>query len=173
MVRYPRLRIQGATYFFTVTLRDRSSDILVAHIGALRQAFRDVRRQHLYHIDAMVVLPDHIHALWTLPDGDADYSSRWRAIKARFSRALVRDGVSLVRNQRGEYDLWQRRFWEHLVRNETDFARHLDFIHYNPVKHGLVASPANWRFSSIHRYILLGIIPPDWGGADDDGDFGE
>jgi len=121
----------------------------------------------------MVVLPDHIHALWTLPDGDADYSSRWLAIKARFSRALVRDGVHLVRDHRGEYDLWQRRFWEHLFRDETDFARHVDYIHYNPVKHGLVASPREWRFSSIHRYVRLGIIPPDWGGADEDGDFGE
>ncbi len=139
MVRYRRARIPGAIYFFTVTLRDRRSDLLTRRAELLRQVFRGVRRERPFTIEAIVVLPDHLHTMWTLPPGDADYASRWRAIKARFSWSLARDGVPLIRNRRGEYDLWQRRFWEHLIRDEDDFARHADYIHCNPVKHGLVA----------------------------------
>ena len=119
----------------------------------LRSVIRDVRRQRPFIIDAAVVLPDHLHTVWTLPGGDADFSGRWRAIKAGFSRALVRRGLPLVRDRRGEYDLWQRRFWEHLVRDDEDFARHVDYIHHNPVKHGLVTDPIDWRWSSIHAFV--------------------
>jgi putative transposase len=124
-------------------------------------------------IEAAVVLPDHLHAICTLPPGDADYSGRWRAIKARFSRALVGRGVPIVRNRRGEYDLWQRRFWEHLIRDDGDFARHVDYIHYNPVKHGLVADPFDWRWSSIHAFARRGIVSRGWCGFDQDGTFGD
>ena len=173
MVNYRRARVPGATYFFTVTLRDRRKDWLTAHAELLRSSFRRVRRQRPFAIDAVVVLPDHLHTIWTLPPGDADYSGRWRAIKAVFSRNLSDLGVPLVRNRRGEYDLWQSRFWEHLIRDEEDFARHVTYIHYNPVKHGLVAAPMDWRWSSIHAYVRRGIIAADWSGCDQSGTFGD
>ncbi|MFO1129451.1 MAG: transposase [Rhodospirillales bacterium] len=122
----------------------------------LRSVIRDVRRQRPFIIDAAVVLPDHLHTVWTLPGGDADFSGGWRAIKAGFSRALVRRGLPLARDRRGEYDLWQRRFWEHLVRDDEDFVRHVDYIHHNPVKHGLVADPIDWRWSPIHMFVRRG-----------------
>jgi putative transposase len=173
MVNYRRARVPGATYFFTVTLRDRQADWLTAHADLLRTVVRQVRQQRPFTIDAMVVLPDHLHAVWTLPEDDADYSGRWRAIKARFSRALAHRGRPVVRNRRGEYDLWQRRFWEHLVRDDDDLARHVDYIHHNPVKHGLVTNPFHWPWSSIHLYAQLGTVPPDWSGHDQDGTFGD
>jgi putative transposase len=173
MVSYRRVRIPGATYFFTVTLRDRRADWLTARADLLRSVVRCVRHQRPFTIDAMVILPDHLHTVWTLPADDADYSGRWRAIKARFSRALASDGVPLVRNRRGEYDLWQRRFWEHLIRDDEDFARHVDYIHHNPVKHGWVANPFDWRWSSIHAYARRGVIAADWSGRDQDGTFAD
>lgn len=173
MVRYRRARVSGATYFFTVTLRDRRRDWLTAHVDRLRSAIRDVRRQRPFTVDAIVVLPDHLHAMWTLPDGDADFSGRWRAIKARVSRALRQQGVPLVRDRRGEYDLWQRRFWEHLIRDDDDFARHVDYIHHNPVKHGLVTDPFAWPWSSIHRDGRRGILGSDWSRRDPPMSFGD
>lgn len=173
MVKYRRLRVPGATYFFTVTLRDRRKDWLCVHVDLLRAAVRDVRHARPFTIDAAVILPDHLHAVWTLPAEDADYSDRWRAIKARFSRALDAAGVPLVRDARGEVDLWQRRFWEHLIRDEADYARHVDYIHYNPVKHGLVADPFDWPWSSVHTFARRGIVARTWEGSDDDGRFGD
>ena len=119
------------------------------------------------------VLPDHLHAVWRLPDGDADYSGWWRSIKARFTRAVVRDDVPVTRDRRGEYRLWQRRFWEHRIRDDGDFARHVDYIHLNPVKHGLAANPFDWRWSSIHAFARRGIVGREWAGDDPDGEFGE
>lgn len=173
MVNYRRLRVPGATYFFTVTLRDRRSDLLVAHADRLRDAFRHVRKERPFAVEAIVVLPDHLHAVWRLPPDDADYSGRWRWIKARFTRELVRGGIPLRRDRRGEYHLWQRRFWEHLIRDDGDFARHANYIHYNPVKHGLVTNPFDWRLSSIHAHARTGIIAADDGASDRDGEFGE
>ena len=173
MVNYRRIRVPGGTYCFTVTLRDRRSDLLIESADLLQEVFRSVRQQHPFVIDAMVVLPDHLHTLWTMPEGDSDYSGRWRAIKARFSRALANNGVSLVRNSRGEYDVWQRRFWEHLIRDDDDFARRADYIHHNPVKHGLVEEPFDWRWSSIHAYARKGIIAADWRGREQGGSFGD
>ena len=112
----------------------------------------------------MVVLPDHLHAIWTLPAGDADYSGRWRAIKAGFTRGLVTSGLPLVRSDKGEYDLWQRRFWEHTVRDESDLAGHVEYIHFNPVKHGLVKQVRDWPWSSFHQYVRRGWLAEDWGG---------
>ena len=119
------------------------------------------------------MLPDHLHAVWTLPSGDADYSARWRAIKARFTRALARSGTPLAKDARGEYDLWQRRFWEHLIRDDEDFARHVAYIQYNPVKHGLTADPFGWQWSSIHAYARCGVIGRCWRGREQDGTFGD
>lgn len=172
MVAYRRVRIAGASYFFAVTLRDRGSDMLVARADDLRMADREVRQQRPFSIAAAVILPDHLHMIWTLPPDDCDYSGRWRAIKSRFSQALVLGGIHLQRNGGGEYDLWQRRFWEHTLRNEDDFSRHVNYIRYNPVKHGYVSIPAAWPLSSIHRDIRAGIIPLDWAG-DITGDCGE
>jgi putative transposase len=127
-------------------------------------------------MEAVVVLPDHLHTVWTLPRDDSDYSSRWRAIKSRFTRAIRKRGVSLIPNAKGEYDLWQRRYWEHTIRDMDDLQRHVDYIHYNPVKHGLVKRVADWPFSSFHRYVRLGWISPDWGSVSTlshAGDFGE
>jgi putative transposase len=120
MVLYRRNRVAGGTYFFTVTLRDRSSDVLVRHVELLRNAFRAVRTERPFAIDAIVILPDHLHAVWTLPEGDADYSGRWRAIKSYFTRDLRLSDMPLTADNRGEYRLWQR-FWEHTIRDDADF----------------------------------------------------
>ena len=165
MVHYRRNWLPGGSYFFTATLRHRQSTMLVDHVDALRAAFRHVRCQRPFVIDAMVVLPDHLHAIWTLPPNDADYAGRWRAIKSRFTRTLIKDGVKLARNAKGEYDLWQRRYWEHTLRDRIDLTRHVDYIHFNPVKHGYVASAAEWPFSSFHRYVKTGILAAEWGSA--------
>ena len=165
MVLYRRNRVAGGTYFFTVTLRDRSSDVLVRHVGLLRNAFRTVRTERPFTIDAIVILPDHLHAVWTLPDGDADYSGRWRAIKSNFTHELRLSGMPLTRDKRGEYRLWQRRFWEHTIRDDTDFQRHVDYIHWNPVKHGLAQCVADWPYSSFHTYVRFGLLSHEWAAA--------
>jgi putative transposase len=163
MPDYRRNRIPGATYFFTVNLFDRSSDLLVMHIASLREA---VRRQSPFGIDAWVVLPDHMHCLWTLPEGDSDFSGRWRAIKKAFSKSLPDTEPRLpVMIRRGERGIWQRRYWEHTIRDDRDYAAHMDYIHFNPVKHGLVEGPANWPFSSFHRCVAAKLYPADWLGA--------
>ena len=164
MPNYRRWRVPGGSYFFTVNLHDRSRQLLVTHIDALRCAFREVRAAHPFHLDAIVVLPEHLHAVWTLPADDADYSTRWRQIKAAFSRTLPAvEARSASRRRHHERRLWQRRFYEHLLRDEADYARHVDYIHYNPVKHGYASAPADWPYSSLHAYIRRGVLPPDWG----------
>jgi putative transposase len=175
MVRYRRNFVPGGTYFFTVTLADRRSRALVDHDNALRSAMRTTRQAHPFAIDAVVVLPDHLHIIMTLPGGDADYSNRWRLIKRRFTDAVVKADAPIVRHPNGEYALWQRRFWEHTIRDDGDFERHVDYIHFNPVKHGLVARVCDWPHSSFHRYVRRGLLSEDWAG--DAGmthlDFGE
>ncbi len=162
-MRYRRAAVAGATYFFTVNLADRQSGLLVDHVDVLRATLRRVRQAHPFHIDAMVVLPDHLHAIWTLPAGDSDYSMRWMLVKAGFSRQLpALEQRSPSRAAKGERGIWQRRFWEHLIRDERDFERHVDYIHFNPVKHGLASRAVDWPHSSIHRYIRLGLAAPDW-----------
>ena len=173
MVQYRRNFVAGGTYFFTAGLWDRRKTLLVDHVDLLRQAFMFARQQKPFRIDAIVVLPDHLHALWTLPPEDADFSGRWRTIKSRFSRALARDAaVQLPRDDRGEYHLWQRRFWEHTIRDQEDFNRHVDYIHFNPVKHGYVSSAKDWRYSSFHHFVAAGALPADWASGDS-GAFGE
>ncbi|KJC35363.1 transposase [Bradyrhizobium sp. LTSP885] len=175
MVGYRRNFIPGGTFFFTVTLEDRRSSLLVERVGLLRAAFRAARDKKPFTVDAIVILPEHLHTVMTLPSGDADFSDRWRQIKSHFTRGLVAAGVPLSANHRGEYGLWQKRFWEHTIRNERDLERCVDYIHYNPAKHCPVSSPADWPHSSLHRYVRDGIFPADWGGsgAFDKGDFGE
>ena len=164
MVSYRRNYVAGGTYFFTVTLADRRSALLSEHIDCLRRSFREVREEKPFNVIAMVVLPDHLHAVWRLPENDADYSGRWKSIKSRFTRALVKQGIPFSRNAKGEYRVWQRRFWEHTIRDQDDLNRHIDYIHYNPVKHGLVTRASEWPYSSIHRYVRKGLLSADWGG---------
>lgn len=141
--------------------------MLTRHIDALRAAVRRTRDERPFHIDAWVVLPDHMHCVITLPPGDADYANRIKAIKIRFVRAVPPDERrSAVRVAKGERGIWQRRFWEHTLRDEADYARHIDYIHYNPVKHGHVATVAQWPHSTFHRWVKRGAYPVDWGGGD-------
>ena len=163
MVRYRRNFVPGAAYFLTVTVSDRRSSVLVDNIGALRHAFRVTRRERPFAIDAIVVLPEHLHTIMTLPADDADFSGRWRRVKSLFSRQ-VSERIPLERDGRGEYLLWQRRFWQHTIRDESDFERHVDYVHFNPVKHGLVSRVTDWPHSSFHRYVRLGVLPDDWAG---------
>ena len=165
MVLYRRNPVPGGTYFFTVTLCNRNNDWLVTHVDLLRDALRQTQRIQPFDIDAMVILPDHLHAVWTLPPDDADFAQRWRAIKSRFSRALVKSGAPVRQSTDGAYDIWQPRYWEHTIRDERDLAHHVDYIHYNPVKHGHVMRVADWPHSSFHHYVRTGRLPPDWGGG--------
>ena len=165
MARYIRAKVPGATYFFTVNLARRDSALLVDHIDVLRNSLRYARSRHPFTIDAMVVLPEHLHAVWTLPAGDGDHSLRWRLIKTMFSRRIPegeRRGESrITKRERG---IWQRRYWEHLVRDKDDLRRHVDYVHFNPVKHRHVERVVDWPHSSFHRYVADGRLPVDWGG---------
>jgi putative transposase len=175
MVGYRRNFIAGGTYFFTVALADRRSKALVEHVGALRLAFRTARRERPFAIEAVVILPDHLHAIFVLPSNDADFSGRWRRIKGHFSNALIDAETELERRSNGDLALWQKRFWEHTIRDESDFARHVDYIHFNPIKHGLVPRVCDWPHSSFHRYVREGLLPDDWAGVvrESVGEFGE
>lgn len=164
MRTYTRARIAGGVYFFTVNLaKRRDNDLLVRHIVDLREAFRRTRQDHPFVIEAIVILPEHLHCLWRLPMGDADFPTRWRLIKARFSRCIAsEEGISESRQRKGERGLWQRRYWEHVIRDELDYRRHLDYIHFNPVKHGHVRSARDWPYSSFHRWVERGVYSADW-----------
>jgi putative transposase len=165
MTRYRRNFVPGGSYFFTVNLADRRSRLLTEHIELLRTAFRDVKVAHPFTVEATVVLPDHLHALWTLPEGDADFAMRWRQIKAAFSRGLPPgERISSSRSTKGERGIWQRRYWEHTLRDEFDFERHVDYIHFNPVKHGHVTRVCDWFYSTFHQMVRLGVYPEDWAG---------
>ncbi len=166
MTEYRRHFVPGGTYFFTVNLAERSQRLLVEHIALLRRAFAETRREHPLELDAVVILPDHLHAILTLPPGDADFSVRWRKIKARFSRGLPRaERRSASRIGKGERGIWQRRFWEHAIRDEEDLRRHMDYIHYNPVKHGHCRRVVDWPYSTFHRYVASGVYALDWAGV--------
>jgi len=142
---------------------------LIRHVDVLRAVVRDVRRRWPFVIDGWVVLPDHLHCIWTLPPGDFDFTNRWRLIKAGFARQLPKtERRSFVRTARGERGIWQRRFWEHAIRDERDYASHMDYLHFNPVKHGYARRVMDWPYSSFHRCVEKGIYPLDWGGADDE-----
>ena len=166
MPNYRRASVPGGTFFFTLVAADRTMDTLTRHIDPLRDALSVVRSRHPFRLDAIVVLPDHLHAIWTLPNGDSDFSTRWRLIKDRSSRVVPRSETRTPSRVRaGERGLWQRRFLEHCIRNEADFAAHLDYVHYNPVRHGYVARAADWPYSTIHREIRAGRVAVDWGAA--------
>ena len=176
MTDYRRNFVAGGCFFFTVNLAERRQQLLTQHVDALRIALRETRRRHPFTIEAMVVLPDHLHTVWTLPARDAGFAMRWQLIKSAFSRSLpTSERISDSRAAKGERGIWQRRYWEHTIRDENDFARHIDYIHINPVKHKLVPRVRDWPYSSFHRMVKLGIYPEDWAGDVSGGDdgFGE
>jgi putative transposase len=172
MSNYRRLTTAGGTYFFTQVTYQRQP-WLCAEIArkTLRLAIDKVRQTYPFSIDAFVLLPNHLHCIWTLPPEDSDYATRWRLIKTFVTKHCANEleinvEITASRQRRKERNLWQRRFWEHLIRNEEDFSRHCDYIHYNPVKHGLCRLPCEWQFSSVHRFVAQGIYPEDWGTYD-------
>lgn len=169
MTNYRRLFIPGATYFFTQVTYQRipwlCTDIARQ---TLREAINYVRELRPFTINAIALLPDHLHCIWTLPDGDSDYSTRWRVLKKYVTRNAankldIQTEISLSRQKKQERNLWQRRYWEHLIRDEKDYNHHCDYIHYNPVKHGLCQTPADWQYSSFHRFVGENYYPSDWG----------
>jgi putative transposase len=167
MPDYRRAWTCGGTYFFTVNLLRRGgNDLLTRNIDLLREAVRGIRRDHAFDIHGWVVLPDHVHCVIQLPEKDADFALRWRLIKGRFSRGLPpREWRSNVRKRRGERGIWQRRYWEHLIRNEADYRAHMDYVHVNPAKHGLVERVGDWPYSTFHRLVAEGVYPGDWAGS--------
>jgi putative transposase len=170
MPNYRRVWVPGGTYFFTVTLLERKRRLLVEHIGALRAAFRVAQAARPFETLGIVILPDHLHAIWRLPEGDADFATRWRQIKSGFSRRVaVDERRSAVRIAKGERGIWQRRYWEHLIADELDLRHHLDYLHYNPVKHGHVDRVCDWPYSIFHREVRRGRYPIDWAGDLSDG----
>ncbi|SIQ22798.1 MULTISPECIES: REP-associated tyrosine transposase [Acidiphilium] len=163
MTDYRRNRVPGGTYFFTVNLHDRRLNLLTENIESLRAAIRKTRARLPFHIDAWVVLPDHTHCLWTLPEGDSNFATRWQIIKAEFSRTIPKsEPRSASRTAKAERGIWQRRFWEHTIRDDTDYAAHMDYIHFNPVKHGHAANPAAWPYSTFHQAVAKGLYPATW-----------
>ena len=166
MPNYRRVRVPGGTFFFTVNLLRRDRSLLVDHIAELRAAFRIARASRPFGIIAMVVLPEHLHCIWRLPPADAENAARWSRIKSEFSRRLPRDegercpASRVTRRERG---VWQRRYWERVLRDERDLAAHVDYIHFNPVKHGLVARAGDWPHSTFHRYVRGGLLDANWG----------
>jgi putative transposase len=213
------------TCFFTVNLAERDRTLQVDHVDSLRSAMAHVKAGHPFHIDAAVIPPDHLHTIWTLPEGDFDYPVRWALINSLeieltrlkksppaplFQRGVIppfekgrsggilkggRDNYGTInikagfsrrissgeqrnasRLSKGERGIWQRRYWEHVIRDERDYERHIDYIHYNPVRHGHVCRASDWPYSSIHRYIAAGIVDRDWGAGpqvEEDRPFGE
>jgi len=170
MSHYRRANVTGGSYFFTVVTERRQRILIDEPIrNALRDAIEATRADHPFHIDGWVLMPDHLHTIWTLPDGDADFATRWRLIKSRVTRACgksyLRPDLMTQRRDAKRYGtIWQHRYWEHQLRDEADFQAHFDYLHINPVKHGLVKCVADWPWSSFHRHVQAGIYPLDWGG---------
>ncbi len=173
MSHYRRSQKPGAIFFFTVTLEDRDSTLLHTQVDLFRSAYRKVESQYPFNTIAICVLPEHLHAVCQLPEGDADFSIRWQLIKQAFSRGVpASTSPSASKIRKREKGIWQRRFWEHEIRDDSDLQDHVDYIHFNPVKHGLVRAVSDWPHSSFHRYVKTGSLPIDWGGIVRDGPIG-
>jgi len=166
-MKYRRAREKGGTYFFTVVTHKRKAILTTPdNIALLREAHRCVMDNHPMTIAAVVILPDHLHCIWTLPEGNCDFSTRWRLIKSYFSRncdGRFESTRSSSRMRKAEQAIWQRRFWEHQIKDDSDFRVHCDYIHYNPVKHGLVNAPKDWPYSTFNRYVNEGMYDSEWG----------
>lgn len=171
MSDYRRWRVEGGTYFFTVVSHSRAplfADPIARQL--LGEKIRACQVNWPFEVNAIVLLPEHLHAIWTLPSGDANYPQRWAWIKKEFTKAWLSYGgmeqpISQTRRERGDHGIWQPRYWEHTIEDMRDFDRHFDYIHYNPVKHGHVLSPADWPASSLHRWLKAGLYEPGWGAA--------
>ena len=161
MVAYRRYYIKGGTWFFTVNLKDRNSRLLTENIELLRYSVSVIKQRRPFLINAWVVLPEHLHCIWTLPNNEYDFSSRWRDIKGCFTHTLKQNHI------------WQPRFWEHAIRGEEDYRRHVDYIHINPLKHGWVTKVIDWPYSTFHRDVQHGLYPLDWAGDNLDLSCGE
>ena len=174
MPEYHRSRVEGGTYFFTVVTYQRLPILTIEPARKiLRQAWEDTKLRFPFETIAVCLLPDHLHCIWQLPEGDADYSVRWKEIKRLFTKGYLKEiGPGEERNEsrqkRHEAAIWQRRFWEHTICDDEDLEMHLDYIHYNPIKHGYVTRTADWLWSSFHRYVKAGIYEIDWLGGDED-----
>jgi putative transposase len=172
-MRYRRAKTAGATYFFTVNLANRNADTLVKNIDVLRDVMTKVKTARPFAVVAMVVLPEHLHAIWRLPPGDSDYQTRWSLLKGGFSRRLPpgehRGGTRAAKRERG---IWQRRYWEHQIRDDVDLERHVEYVHFNPVKHGWVTRAVDWPHSTLHGYIERGMVNQNWGGSMTNGESG-
>ena len=167
-MHYRRLKVDGASYFFTVVTHERRKLFLDSELVALlNTAIARVQARHPFEVEAHVVLPDHIHMIWQLPPGDANYSMRWRLIKEAFTKTYVKlhtpPDASHSRRKKGEQGLWQRRFWDHLISDDNDFDNHVDYIHLNPVRHGLVSAPNDWPHSSFAKWVASGVYETNWG----------
>jgi putative transposase len=166
-MQYRRAKTPGGTYFFTVvTFRRRKFLCEPDNVELLRQAFRTVKSAHTFTIDAFV-LPEHLRCIWTLLPDDHDYPMRWNAIKNYFTRRCpdaLKLSLSPSQRRKRVQTIWQPRYWEHQIRDDRDFEKHCDYIHWNPVKHGLAANPGDWPYSSFHRFLRLGFYPPNWVG---------
>jgi len=167
-MRYRRLTVVGASYFFTVVTYRRQPLFAKPHaVEMLQAAIQRIQEKRPFIVEAQVVLPDHVHALWTLPEDDFDYAIRWRQIKEAFTRAYASDHRLLSRDagrhERGEQTVWQRRYWEHLIRNDRDFSAHVEYIHFNPVRHGLVSAPCDWPHSTFQQWVARGLYDATWG----------
>lgn len=170
MSEYRRANTKGGTYFFTVVTHRRQKILLDDHVRhALREGIEKTRIAFPFQINAWVLLPDHLHCIWTLPEGDADFAKRWGMIKRHVSQScahLVKgdEQPASSKLKRNESNFWQRRYWEHKIRDEADLARHLDYIHWNPLKHGLVDTVQHWPYSTFHRFVAEGVYPENWCG---------
>lgn len=181
MSRYRRANTPGGTYFFTVVTYRRREILTEPESRAiLREVIKEVKQRYPFTIDAWILLPDHLHSIWTLPPGDNDFPKRWGMIKAGFSKQAKplfhrQEWMNETKTQRRESTIWQRRYWEHQIRNDDDYQRHMDYLHYNPVKHQLVKRAIDWPHSTFHRYVKKGIYAKDWSGAREpmEGEFGE
>jgi putative transposase len=167
-MNYRRSKSLGSTFFFTlVTYQRQKLFENIDNINLLRDCIRDVKKYRPFKMEAFVIMPDHLHFIWTLPEGDNDFSTRWQIIKNKFTRnCLLRydPQPDMTRIKKGEQCIWQRRFWEHQIRDEKDFEKHVDYIHYNPVKHGYATMASDWPYSSFHHYVKMGVYPINWGG---------
>jgi putative transposase len=163
MTDYRRAFVTGGCYFFTVVTQDRRPLFADAEsVARLREGFRRVKAAHPFEIDAVAILPDHLHVVWRLPEGDADYPLRWRKIKHYFSVGMDPGAERASLSRRREKGVWQRRYWEHVVRDELDWQRHVDYVHFNPVKHGYVVRPGDWPYSSFSHAVAAGWYPAGW-----------
>lgn len=173
MPNYIRPEWTGARVFFTLCLAVRGDDLLTREVAALRRAVAETKAERPFGIEAFVLLPDHLHCIWQMPEGDGDFSTRWRLIKGRFAHGIAAQGRSASKVAKAEKGIWQRRFWDHHIRDEADHVTHLRYCWWNPVRHGLAARPEDWPFSSVHRDIRRGRFRPEAGGCPVEGTFGE